>query len=61
MKSDEEIMGVAVRLEHSEEDGKLFLVFEIVGEKHKQFVKKTWTDDVEYKIINRSLILNDGR
>lgn len=59
MKPEEEVMGVAVRLEHSEEDGKLFLVFEIIGEKQKQFVKKTWTDDVEYKIINKNLVLND--
>jgi hypothetical protein len=59
VKADEEIMGEAIRIEFSEQDGKMFLVFEIIGEKQKQFVKKTWTQNIEYKIINKSLVLNE--
>ena len=56
MKSNEQIIGEAVRIEYSEHDGKLFLVFEIKNEKYKQDIKKNWTSDIEYRLIDRSLV-----
>lgn len=56
MKNDEEIVGEAVRVEYSERDGKLFLVFEIKNEKYKQDIRKNWTKDIEFRLVDRLLI-----
>jgi hypothetical protein len=56
MKSDEEIVGEAVRVEYSERDGKLFLVFEIKNEKYKQDIRKNWTQDIEFRLVDRLLV-----
>jgi hypothetical protein len=56
MKPDEEIIGTACRIEVNEETGQTFIVFEITSEKYKQEIKKTWTQDIEFKIVNRSLV-----
>lgn len=56
MKNYEEVVGEAVRVEYTEQDGKLFLVFEITNEKYKQDIKKNWTRDIEFKLIDKSLV-----
>ena len=56
MKSDEEIVGEAIRIEVDEATGKLFLVFEITNEKYKQDIKKNWYKDTEYKLVDKLLI-----
>lgn len=57
MKSDEKIVAEAVRMEYSEKDGKLFIVFEIKEEKYKQELRKNWADsNIEYKLINNFLV-----
>jgi hypothetical protein len=56
MKPDEEVVGEAVRVEYTEHDGKLFLVFEITNEKYKQDIKLNWIKDLEYKIVDKSLV-----
>ena len=58
-KNDEEIVGEASRIEFDENTGRLFIVFEIISEKHKQNIKKNWTNDIEFKIINKFLVKND--
>jgi hypothetical protein len=55
-KPDEEVVGEAVRIEYQEQDGKLFLVFEITNEKYKQTVKKDWIKDIEFRLVERSLV-----
>lgn len=59
MKADEQIVGEAVRIEFEESSGRLYIVFEISDEKQKQFIMKTWTDDIEYKLIGKALIKNE--
>ena len=59
MKADQEIIGTAIRVEYDEINNKLFLVFEITSEIHKKNIKTNWTDDIEYKLINKSLIINE--
>jgi hypothetical protein len=56
MKNDEKIIGEAVRLEYDEYNGKLYIVFEIKDEKHKQDIRATWTQDIELRIIDKLLI-----
>ncbi len=56
MKNYEEIIGEAVRLEYEETTGKLFIVFEIKNEKHKNFIKSNWVNDIEYRLIDRLLV-----
>lgn len=56
---EHEIVGEAVRVEFEEKTGRLFLVFEIKNEKYKQDIKKNWTDDIEYKIIDRNLVIEE--
>ncbi len=59
MKSDEEIVGEAIRVEYEEKTGKVFLVFEITNEKYKQDVKNNWTKDIEFRLVDRCLVQND--
>jgi hypothetical protein len=56
MKSDEDVVGEAVRVEYTEQDGKLFLVFEITNEKYKQDIKKNWTQDIEFRLVDKLLV-----
>ena len=56
MKSDEETVGEAVRVEYEEKTGKLFLVFEITNEKYKLDIKKNWTRDIEFKLVDKLLV-----
>jgi hypothetical protein len=59
MKPDEEVIGVASRIEYENSTGKLYIVFEIKNEKHKKFIKSNWTNDIECRIIDRSLVTKD--
>lgn len=59
MKADEQIVGEAIRIEFDENSGKLYIVFEISNEKQKQYIMKTWADDIEYKLIGKLLIKNE--
>ncbi|HVY53447.1 MAG TPA: hypothetical protein VHA13_02895 [Gammaproteobacteria bacterium] len=52
----DEVVAEAVRIEFEEQTGKLFIVFEVKNEKYKQDIKKNWTKDIEYRIIDRSLV-----
>lgn len=56
MKNDEQIVGEAVRVEYTERDGRLFLVFEITNEKYKQDIKKNWTKDIEFRLVDKLLV-----
>ena len=60
MKPNEQIVGTAVRIEWEEKAGKLFLVFEIIDEKQKQEIKKTWTQDIEFRLVDKNLVMKDG-
>lgn len=53
----DEIIGEAVRVEVSEETGRLYLVFEITNELYKNRIKKDWTEDIEFRIIDKKLVL----
>jgi len=59
MKKYEQVVGEAVRVEYTEKDGKLFLVFEITNEQKKQFIRSNWFNDIEFKMIDKLLISND--
>lgn len=56
MKNYEEVVGEAVRVEYTEHDGKLYIVFEITNNKHKQNILKDWTKDIEFIIKDKNLI-----
>lgn len=59
MKSDEEIVGEACRVEVEESTGRVFIVFEIKNEKYKQDIKRNWTKDLEFRLIDKNLVSND--
>ena len=54
-----DIVGEAVRMEFQEKTGKLYLVFEIKNEKYKQNIKKNWAEDIEFKIIDKNLVIEE--
>lgn len=58
MKGYEEIIKKACRIEYDEKTGKLYLVFEIKNEKVKKDIKENWTDDIEYRLVDKTLILD---
>lgn len=52
----DQVVAEAVRIEYTEHDGKLFIVFEVKDEKYKQDIKKNWTKDIEFRIVDKLLI-----
>jgi hypothetical protein len=56
MKRDEEAIGTAIRMEYSEIDGKLFIVFEITSERHRQRMMREWCEDIEFRIVGKDLV-----
>jgi len=54
------VVAEACRIEHEEKTGKLFIVFEIINEKYKQEIKKNWTQDIEYRLIDRALVKEEN-
>lgn len=52
----DKIVAEAVRIEYEEKTGKLFIVFEVKDEKYKQDIKKNWTQDIEYRLVNKFLV-----
>lgn len=53
------VVAEAVRLEYEEQTGKLYIVFEVKDEKYKQDIKKNWTQDIEYRLVDRTLVKVD--
>lgn len=54
------VVAEAVRIEYEEKSGKLYIVFEVKDEKYKQDIKKNWTKDIEYKLVDRLLIKEEA-
>ena len=52
----DKVVAEAVRLEYEEKTGKLFIVFEVKDEKYKQDIKKNWTKDIEYRLVDKTLV-----
>ena len=57
MKPDEKIIGTAIRIEYEDHTGRLFVVFEITDPQYKNSIKADWTDDLEFKIVDRYLMI----
>jgi hypothetical protein len=56
MKNHETVIAEACRVEVEEKTGRVFIVFEVKDEKHKQDIKKNWTKDIEYRLVDKSLV-----
>jgi hypothetical protein len=56
MKPNEKIIAEAIRVEVDEYSGDMFLVFKVKDQKLKQQIISTWTDDIEYRLINKKLV-----
>lgn len=56
----DKVVAEAVRLEYEEKTGKLYIVFEVKDEKYKQDIKKNWTKDIEYRLVDKSLVEADN-
>ena len=48
-------VAVACGVEYEDSDGSVFLVFKIIDEKFKRKIKKDWTQDIDLKIVDKSL------
>lgn len=53
---EDRIVAEAVRIEYEEKSGKLYIVFEVKDEKYKQDIKKNWTKDIEYRLVDKFLV-----
>lgn len=59
MHNHQEVLAEAVRIEVEEKTGKTFIVFEVKSEKFKQTIKTTWTQDIEFRLIDKMLVEGD--
>ena len=56
---EDRVVAEAVRIEYEEKSGKLYIVFEVKDEKYKQDIKKNWTKDIEYRLVDKFLVRGD--
>jgi hypothetical protein len=56
MKNYEKTIAEAVRIEFEQKTGELFIVFKVLDGKFKEDIKNNWTKDIEYRLIDRSLV-----
>lgn len=56
----DKVVAEAVRLEYEDKTGRLFIVFEVKDEKYKQDIKKNWTKDIEYRLVDKNLVEGDN-
>lgn len=56
MNGNTNVVAEAIRIEYEEQTGKLYIVFEVKDEKYKQDIKKNWTKDIEYRLVDRMLV-----
>lgn len=52
----DKVVAEAVRIEFEEHSGRLFIVFEVKDEKYKQDIKKNWTNDIEFRLVDKLLV-----
>jgi len=57
----DKVVAEAVRIEYEEKTGKMYIVFEVKEEKYKQDIRKNWTKDIEYRLVDRFLVEGDTR
>lgn len=57
----DKVVAEAVRIEYEEKTGKMYIVFEVKDEKYKQDIRKNWTKDIEYRLVDRFLVEGDTR
>jgi hypothetical protein len=57
---EDRVVAEAVRIEYEEKTGKLYIVFEVKDEKYKQDIKKNWTKDVEFRLVDKFLVENES-
>lgn len=57
MKSEFEEVAEAIRVEHEEGSDRLFIVFEVTNTKYKQFIKKNWSEDILFRVIDKKLVM----
>ena len=60
-KNNYDVVAEAVRMEHSPEDDKLYIVFEIVDERFKKQIRENWSKDVELIISGTKLLEKNER
>lgn len=56
----DKVVAEAVRIEYEEGTGKLYIVFEVKDEKYKQDIKKNWMNDIEFRLIDKLLVKENG-
>lgn len=59
MKNDEHIIGEAVRVEYTESNGDIFVVFKITDPNYKQIIKTKWNTGIEFKINKQKLVIEE--
>ena len=52
----DEVVAEACRIEYEEKTGRFYIVFEVTDEKYKQFLKKNWTKDIEFRLVDKTLV-----
>jgi len=57
MRGEYEEIAEAIRIEHDEKADDLLIVFRVTNAKYKQIVKQNWTKDMEFRIVNKKLVV----
>lgn len=52
-------VATAIRVEYEEKTDTVYLVFEIEDEQFKKRIKDDWTEDIELRVIDKKLVLEE--
>jgi len=55
-KNKYNVVAKAVRIEHVQQEDRVFIVFEVIDEKFKKRIKEDWTQDIDLKVVDKKLV-----
>ena len=59
MKNFEKVIAEAIRIEYDEKTDSVYIVFKAIDENFKREIKTSWTKDIEYRLIGKSLLIKE--
>lgn len=57
MRGEYDEVAEAIRIEHDEKSDDLLIVFRVTNPKYKHLIKQNWTKDIEFRVVDKKLVM----
>lgn len=57
MRGEYDEVAEAIRIEHNSDSDDLLIVFRVTNPKYKQLIKQNWTKDIEFRVVDKKLVI----